>query len=327
MVVPAGVAPRPYLSYPRSMHVVIAGGTGLLGDALTDRLIADGHQVVHLTRRTGRSDGRVQSVTWMPDGSVGPWAQTIDDADVIVNLAGAGMADRRWSPARKALLRSSRIDSTRSLVGAVRRAIRRPRVFVQGSGIGIYGSMLDDGVRTETSAAGDDFLGRLAAEWEAAAGPAIEAGCRLVIVRTGIVLSRDGGALPPMKRPFHFFAGGPVGSGRQWMPWITIDDWVSIVVWAIDRGDVHGPLNAVAPNPVRNHEFATALGRALGRPAWLPAPAPALRLLLGREMADELLLGGQRAIPARAEALGFRVAHPGIDGALAHVLASRKPGA
>src|SRR5690606_16008024 len=212
-------------------------------------------------------------------------------------------ADRRWTETYKALIRSSRIDSTRSLVAAVLAAATRPPVFVQGSGIGIYGAGQADTVFTEDAAPGTDFFGRLAADWEGEAAPVGAAGSRLVYIRTGLVLARQGGALPPMMRPFLFFVGGRVGGGRQWMPWITIDDWVSIVVWAIDRGDVHDPLNAVAPNPVRNHEFATALGRALGRPAWLPAPAPALRLLLGREMADELLLGGQRAIPARAEAL------------------------
>jgi uncharacterized protein (TIGR01777 family) len=302
------------------MRIVIAGGSGLLGSALTRRLLTDGHEIVHLTRSASGQSGSIRRVAWIPDGSAGPWLRHLDGAEIVVNLAGAGIADRRWSAKRKALIRSSRIDSTRSLVAGILAVDSPPSVFIQGSGIGIYGSGLVDTVLTEDSPPGTGFLGALAAEWEGAAAPGAEAGCRLVCIRTGLVLANEGGALPPMRRPFLFFVGGPVGSGRQWMPWITIDDWVSLVVWAIGNADVSGPLNAVAPNPVRNRDFASALGRALRRPAMIPAPALALRLLLGSEMADELLLGGQRAIPARAEALGFRFGHAEIGSALAHVL-------
>ena len=304
------------------MDVIIAGGTGLLGTALTRRLLARGDRVVHLTRRRARTGAPVPAVTWTPDGSVGPWAGAVEGADVVVNLAGAGLADRRWTPTRKALLRSSRIDSTRSLVAALRASRPRPRVFVQGSGIGIYGARLDDEILTEQAPAGSDFLGRLAAEWEAAAAPADEAPCRLVLMRTGVVLTTEGGALKPMMRPFRFFVGGPIGSGAQWMPWITIDDWVSLVLWAIDTPVVAGPINASAPNPVRNREFAAALGRALRRPSLMPVPGIALRLLFG-EMADALLLGGQRAVPSKALEAGFTFAHAELDAALAHVLGRR----
>jgi uncharacterized protein (TIGR01777 family) len=198
------------------MRIVIAGGSGLLGSALTEYLVGAGHDVVILSRRahrTPRSRGR--QVEWTPDGRSGPWAGEVDGADAVVNLAGTALAETRWTPARKALIRSSRIDSTRSLGAAVQAAARPPAVFVQGSAVGYYGSSLSDTEYDERSPAGSGFLATLAAEWEAASRPVADAACRLVFVRTGVVLSPDGGAVPPMARPFRFFVGGPVGSGRQ----------------------------------------------------------------------------------------------------------------
>lgn len=301
------------------MRIIIAGGTGLLGDALAGRLLDEGHDVVVLTRRAGSSSGRGRQVTWTPDGSVGPWTREVEGVHAIVNLTGAGIADRRWTPARKALLRSSRLDSTRSLVTAVQNAVDRPSVFVQGAAIGYYGSSQSDQVHDESSPAGTDYLARLAIEWERAAYPVTAAGCRLVVVRTGIVLSRDGGALPPMARPFRFFVGGPIGSGRQYMSWITIDDWVSMVLWAMTTPGVTGALNATAPDPVTNAAFSAALGRTLHRPSLFPVPGFVLKTMFG-EMADAILLGGQRVVPAKAGDLGFRFAHTDLDRALAHVL-------
>lgn len=302
------------------MRIVVAGGTGLLGRALVRRFIDQQFDVVVLSRRpSARPRPHYREAAWTPDGTSGPWAHEIDGADAVVNLTGAGMADKRWTPARKALLRSSRIDSTRSLVSAVQEATHRPSVFVQGAAIGIYGSNLSDQAQDESSAAGTDYLARLAVEWELAAHPVATMGCRLVVVRTGVVLSRDGGALPPMARPFRFFVGGPIGSGRQYMSWITIDDWVSMVAWAIANPAISGPVNATAPEPVTNRVFSAAIGRALHRPGLLPVPGFVLKALFG-EMAAALLLGGQRVVPAVALEHGFRFQHATLGHAMAHVL-------
>jgi uncharacterized protein (TIGR01777 family) len=304
------------------MRIIIAGGSGLLGRALVTQLAAAGHEVVVLSRRASGSPGStVREVVWTADGSVGPWAREVDGADVVVNLAGAGIADKRWTPARKALLRSSRIASTGSLVSAVEAAGRRPSVFIQGSAVGYYGSNLSDKVHDESSPAGSDFLSRLAVEWESAAEPVTELGCRLVVVRTGIVLSRHGGALPPMARPFRFFVGGPIGSGRQFMSWIAVEDWVSMVIWALATPAVFGPLNATAPDPVTNAAFSAAIGRALHRPSLFPVPGFVLKAALG-EMAEAILLGGQRVVPAKARQLGFNFRHMDLERALVQVLGS-----
>lgn len=306
------------------MRIIIAGGSGLLGKALAERLHLD-HDIVILSRRPGAApEAGIREVAWTADGTVGAWAHEVDEADVVVNLAGAGIADKPWTPARKALLRSSRVDSTRSLVAAVAAAAPRPRVFVQGSAVGYYGATLSDAPHDETASAGDDFLADLASEWEHEAAPVATHDSRLIVVRTGIALSAHGGALPQMARPFRFFAGGRLGSGRQYLSWITVDDWVSLVAWAIATPEVHGVLNGCAPQALTNAAFSTALARSLHRPNLVPAPAMALRLLLG-EMAESLLLLGQRVVPARAQALGFVFAHPEIDDALTHVWREPQP--
>ena len=300
------------------MRIVIAGGSGMLGRALAARLTGGGHEVVALSRRGGTASKNYREVRWTPDGSTGPWAAELEGATAVVNLAGAGIADKRWTASRKAELRASRIDSTHSLVAALTAASNRPSVFVQGSAIGYYGASLNDRPLDERAPAGHDFLSTLASEWEATAQPISGLGCRLVVVRTGIVLASEGGALPPMAMPFRFFAGGPMGTGRQYMSWVACDDWVSLVVWAITTPAISGPLNVTAPAPVTNAEFAAAIGRALRRPSWLPAPGFALRLALG-EMATPMLLEGQRVMPARATAAGFAFSYFDLDDALAHI--------
>jgi uncharacterized protein len=230
-----------------------------------------------------------------------------------VNLAGESIAGRRWSAAHKARILDSRVGATRSLAAAIRRASSPPPVFVSGSAVGYYGPLGDETV-TEDHPAGADFLASVCVQWEQEAARASDR-TRVVSVRTGLVLAREGGALPQMLPPFKLGAGGQVGSGRQYWPWIHRDDWVALVRWAITNAAVAGPLNATAPNPVTNKAFAGAVGRALHRPAFMPAPAFALRLLLG-EMADALLLSGQRAIPAKAERLGFKFRFTHVDEAL-----------
>jgi uncharacterized protein (TIGR01777 family) len=308
------------------VRIVIAGGTGFLGRPLAERLARAGWEVIVLTRslpsgsvvQDPQERPPVARAGWQPDGSTGPWAALVDGAHAVVNLAGESIAARRWSARQKARIRDSRLLATRSLVAAIRAARQRPAVLVSGSAVGYYGDRGDE-LLTEGAASGSDFLAQVAAEWEAAAQPAAALGTRLVLLRTGIVLARDGGALAKLLPPFRFFLGGPLGSGRQYMPWIHRDDWIRLVEWAIDREAVVGPLNATAPNPVPNLQFARTLGQLLGRPAVLPTPAFVLRLLLG-EMADALLLGGQRAIPARALELGFEFHHPDLAAALRAIL-------
>ena len=294
------------------MRVVIAGGTGFLGRPLSDALMRDGHDVVILTRRHDPG-GPVRFASWTPDGTAGPWAKEIDGADAVVNLAGESIAARRWTSQQKQRILDSRLLATRSLTGAIGNASRPPAVFVSGSAVGYYGPLGDE-MATEEHAPGADFLADVCRQWEAEAMRNDHV-TRVVCIRTGLVLERDGGALPQMLPPFRIGVGGPVGSGRQYWPWIHRRDWVDLVRWTIQSPQSSGPINATAPNPATNSVFARALGHALHRPALMPAPAFALKLLLG-EMADALLLSGQRAIPAKAERLGFRFTYTQLDEAL-----------
>lgn len=296
------------------MRVVIAGGTGFLGRALGASLNADGHQVTVLSRRA-RSGPRA-SVAWTPDGATGAWAAVLESADAVVNLAGEGIADARWTAARKQALVDSRLKATASLAAAISQAASPPRAFLSGSGVGYYGPCGDETI-TEEAPAGHDFLGRLAREWEAAALPAA-ARTRVALLRTGLVLG-DEGALAKMRLPFSLGVGGRLGSGRQWMPWIHVDDWVRMVRHVIDDPRASGPINVCGPAPVTNAEFTRALGRALHRPTIFPVPAFALRLALG-ELSDALLTG-QRAVPQRATALGFTFTYPDVQSALDAALA------
>jgi uncharacterized protein (TIGR01777 family) len=291
------------------MDIVVAGGSGYLGQALVRSLTANGHQVRVLTRRP-RHAGDIQ---W-PASDAEPLPDAVGAAGAVVNLAGEPL-DRRWTPARKALIRDSRVRTTRRLVGAIT-AAPRPPVLVNSSAVGFYGAHGDE-VITERDPPASDFLARVVADWEAAALEASRV-TRVVLLRSGIVLSREGGALPKLERPFRFFVGGRVGSGRQYVSWIHRDDWIAMTAWAIESSAVAGPLNATAPNPVTNADLARALGAAMHRPSFFPAPAFAVRLLLG-EMADAAVLTGQRVVPARAQALGFRFAYPDIDAALAAI--------
>src|SRR5688572_20868429 len=290
------------------MRVVIAGGTGFLGSHLAGRLIRDGHHVTVLTRHPRRQD----HVRWNPTGATNGWVHVMDEADAVINLVGEPIAPKRWTPARKTALRDSRVGSTRALVEAMKRARRPPATFLNGSAVGIYGPHGDEPV-TEDTPPGADFLSTLGTAWEAEALSAA-AIARVVLLRTGLVLDAGGGVLSQMALPFYFMAGGPLGSGRQYMSWIHRDDWTEMVRWALMNSDVTGPLNVTAPNPVTNREFARTLGKVLSRPAIMPAPALALRIALG-ELADALL-SGQRVLPAKAQALGFHFRYPELEPAL-----------
>jgi uncharacterized protein len=302
------------------MRIVIAGGSGFLGSALSAALVADGHDVAILTRKSPLrtpATPRVSHVRWAPDGTAGAWRSTIDGVDALVNLAGESIAAKQWSPEQKQKLRDSRLLATRSLTSAIRQAARPPAVFISGSAVGYYGDRGNETL-TETSVPGTDFLAGLAKDWEAAANDVTEV-TRVALVRTGIVLDQNEGALPKMLTPFRMFVGGPLGSGTQYMPWIHRDDWVRLVSWMMSTEGARGPFNLTSPSPVTNAEFSKALGHALRRPSLLPAPAFALRIMLG-EMADALLLSGQRALPVRATDLGFSFRYSQIDEALMSIL-------
>jgi uncharacterized protein (TIGR01777 family) len=302
------------------MKILVTGSSGLVGAALGQTLAKAGHTVCRLVRpKSAASEGANEgfAVAWNP--ATGELGGAGVGADAVVNLAGASIADGRWSTQRKELLRSSRIDTTRALVNALAKMNARPSALVSASAIGFYGDRGDETL-TEESKPGTDFLAGLAKEWEAEALKAEALGIRVVLARFGIILARDGGALPKMMLPFKFGAGGKLGSGRQWMSWVTLDDVVGALKLTIENSAARGAINFVAPQALQNFEFTKILAKALHRPALFPAPAFALRLALG-EMADALLLSSQRVAPQALGKLGYRFLHPDLTSALAAILA------
>ena len=297
------------------MKILVTGSSGLVGTALVSALARGGHTVCRLVRPQsaggeGAKEGFV--VAWNP--ATGELGGAGVGADAVVNLAGASIADGRWTAQRKALLRSSRIDTTRALVGALTKMNARPSVLVSASAIGYYGDRGDETL-TEDSKPGGGFLAGLAQEWEAEALKAETLGIRVVLTRFGIILAREGGALPKMMLPFKIGVGGKLGSGRQWMSWVTLEDVVGILRFAIENPPVRGAITIVSPQPQQNVEFTKMLAEAMRRPALFPAPTFALRLALG-EMADALLLSSQRVLPRAIEKLGYRFLHADLPTAL-----------
>jgi len=301
------------------MKVVIAGGSGFLGSPLSWAWAEEGHDVRVLTRslapgqaqhESGTGSPGITRVGWEPDGSAGQLAREFDGAGAVINLAGTSIAGARWTAARKKAIRDSRIRATQSLVAAFAESASRPAVFVSASGVGYYGDRGTE-VLTEDASPGADFLAKVCSEWETEARRAEAHGARVVLLRTGIVLEREGGALPQMMRPFRFFVGGPLAGGRQYMSWIHRHDWTEMVRWIVETPQVAGPVNMTAPHPVTNREFSRALGRALHRPSLAPAPRFALKTILG-EMAESLF-ASQRAVPARALAAGYHFRYPEIE--------------
>ncbi len=300
------------------MRILVSGSTGFLGTALVETLGREGHSIARLvrpeTQKKIAGEAGAQTVSWDPVAGQFD-AAAAEGADALVHLAGASIAGGRWNAARKQLLRTSRIDATRHLFGALGKLQRPPRVIVAASAIGYYGNRGEETL-TETSAPGNDFLAGLCREWEAEAARGAGFGARVVCLRSGIILGAHGGALPRMAMPFKFGAGGRLGDGRQWMSWLTLQEAVSIIQFALSNSALSGPVNAVSPNPVRNKEFTGVLAKRLHRPALFPAPAFALRLALG-EMADALLLISQRVMPSKLADSGYRFLQTSLAGALA----------
>lgn len=296
------------------MKLIISGATGFVGSALVQQLWKDFHSLVLLSRKpvAQESSDKKHWLVWQP-GQSGEWEQSIDGADGVINLAGEPIAAKRWTAAQKQKLRSSRIETTQALIAAIAKAKVKPKFLLSASAVGYYGNRGDE-LLTEEAPPNDDFLGRLCVDWEAEARRAEAFGVRVVLLRTGIVLGKGNGALLKMIPPFKMFVGGPLGSGQQWMPWIHIDDEIGLIKFLMEAASAQGAFNLTAPNPVTMNEFSLALGKALNRPAWASVPSWVLALMLG-EMAD-MLLGGQRAVPKAALALGYRFKYPRIADAL-----------
>jgi uncharacterized protein len=300
------------------MEVAITGASGLVGTALARSLRRDGHTVRPVVRRPSTDAGAIH---WDPAaGTID--GDALDGVDAVVHLAGAGIGDKRWTPERKREIRESRITGTGLLTRTLADLPHPPAVLVSASAVGYYGERGDEEL-TESSAPGDTFISELVEAWEGAARPAVDAGIRTVFTRSGMVLSTEGGALPRMVPLFRFFVGGRIGSGRQWWSWVSIDDEVGAIRFAIDRSDVAGPANLTAPQPVTNAQFTAALGSVMDRPTVLSIPAFGPRLVLGRELADELLFTSQRVLPAVLTAAGYPFAHPDLHTALRALLGSR----
>jgi uncharacterized protein (TIGR01777 family) len=297
------------------MRVLISGATGLVGEGLSAGLRRDGHEVARLVRPGGEM--RVGDVRWDPRGGSFD-AAAAEGADAVVNLAGASIADGRWNESRKQILRSSRVEATLHLVAALAKLKQPPKTLVSASATGYYGDRGEE-LLTEESLPGTDFLSQLARDWEAAAARAEQSQIRTVILRFGVILAAHGGALAKMLTPFKLGAGGKIGTGKQWMSWLTLGEAVGLVRYALDTASLHGAVNAVSPTPVRNVEFTRALGQAVHRPTIFPMPAFVARAAFG-EMADALLLSSQRAIPRRLQEAGYPFRAPELDGALQEVL-------
>jgi len=301
------------------MKILVAGASGLVGSALVTALAGDGHMVCRLIRPSTRTDGGAKGafdVAWNPEtGELGGAAV---GAEAVINLGGASIADSRWSQARKRSLRSSRVDATRALVTAIGKWNAKPVILINASAIGFYGDRGDETL-TEESASGTDFLAQTAKDWEAEALRAEAFRTRVVLVRFGIILAKHGGALPKMILPFKFGLGGRIGSGKQWMSWIVLEDVVETLRFALVKNELRGPINVVAPNPVTNAEFTKELAIVLHRPTLFPAPAFALKLAMG-EMADALLLSSQRVLPEKLTKAGYRFAATSLPEALTTLL-------
>jgi uncharacterized protein (TIGR01777 family) len=300
------------------MKVVVAGGTGFIGSSLIPLLRQEGHDVVVLTRDPKRSPLTPPATRVRWDGETqGEWTAHVQGADAVINLAGESIGGGRWTASRKQRIVASRVNATRALLESIRLGEKKPSVFISSSAVGYYGPV-ESGDVTEDHPPGSGFLADVCLRWEQEASAMGELGPRVVVLRTGVVLGEKGGALEKMLLPFRLYAGGPVGSGRQWFPWVHRDDVAGVILFALGNAALAGPVNVVAPESVDMKAFCAALGRALSRPSWLHVPAPALRAALG-EMAD-MILTGQPVVPAKLLTLGYGFRYPALAAALASVV-------
>jgi uncharacterized protein len=296
------------------MRVLVSGSSGLIGTALVPRLCSHGHEVVRLVRRPADD---ADTARWDPEtGELD--SGVLDGVDAVIHLAGEGIAERRWTDEQKRRILDSRVAGTDLLARAIAAQSNSPILF-SGSAIGFYGDRGDEEL-TEESGPGTGFLAEVVKAWEGATKPAEDAGARVVHLRTGVVLAANGGALKRMLTPFKLGLGGRIGSGKQWFSWITLGDEVRAIERALDDADLSGPLNLCSPNPVTNAEFTKTLGAVMRRPTFLPTPTFGLKAMLGGELVEEILLGGQRVLPARLTANQFDFAQPELEGALRALL-------
>ena len=297
------------------MKIVIAGGGGFIGRGIVEKFARESHAVVVLTRshpRLSFARENVRTVLW-DARTVGTWASEVDGADAVMNFAGEPLDAKRWTQKQKEIIVRSRVESTEAIVEALRRATNKPSVFINASAVGYYGSVEQEEV-TEEYRRGEGFLADVVHRWEETALRAVAEGVRTVLLRMGVVLARDGGALTKMALPFRLFVGGPIGLGRQWFPWIHRDDVASIAHFAMKNSALAGPVNAVAPESVTMRQFCETLGKVLRRPSWAPVPGFVLKLALG-EM-SEMILTGQRVVPANLLRVGYSFIFPTLDDAL-----------
>ena len=306
------------------MRVIITGGTGLIGSKLAARLAAANYDVVILTRNPAQATALpqgVRAVQWDAKTAQG-WGELADGAKAIVNLAGASIAGdgfmpSRWTDKRKKLIMDSRVQAGQAVVEAVNAAATKPQVIIQSSAVGYYGPHGDERL-TESTAPGQDFLAQVCVAWEKSIQPVLAQGVRLATIRTGVVLSTQGGAFPLLLLPHKLFVGGPMGSGKQYLPWIHIEDEVRAIQFLIENDQAQGAFNICAPEPVTNRAMSKAIGKAIGRPSLLPVPGFALKLMLGE--AASLVLDGQRQVPDKLQAVGFTFNHPDLVPAIRHLV-------
>lgn len=296
------------------MKVLITGASGLIGQELQKSFAEKGYEMLLASRKERTDDQHIQWST--EDGFAEP--EKLEGIDAVIHLAGENVSGLRWTDEKKKAIRDSRVLGTRNVVDAISKLKQKPKVFVAASAIGFYGERGDEEV-TESSAIGDNFLASVSREWEAESRRAEDAGIRTVLLRTGIVLSKDGGALGTMLTPFKLGVGGVVGSGKQWMSWISMDDEIAVINFAIENENLRGAVNAVSPNPVTNQEFTKTLGEVLYRPTFLPLPEFAVSMVFG-EMGDALLLASTKVLPKRLEEAGFEFKYPELKAAIKHAI-------
>lgn len=303
-------------------RVIITGGTGFLGRALAQALPANEYELIALTRQPDKAKNlpnQMRAVQW--DGRTAEgWGDLANGAYAIVNLAGESIGNPPipWSAARKQKIRDSRVNAGQAIVAAVQATTEKPRVVIQSSAVGYYGSRGDTPL-TEDTSAGSDFLAKVCVDWEASSAEVWSLGVRRAVIRTGLPLSKNEGVLPLLALPFKFFVGGPMGSGKQYIPWIHLADYVAAIRLVMENATLRGAFNLAAPNPLTNAEFNRALGKVMGRPSWMPVPEIALKIALG-EMADQLLLTSQRIVPKRLQDAGFKFQFTDAEVALRDVL-------